>query len=262
MQRLREFSRASPIFAGLQQDNPFPSFIQCVLYNTRSLYAHIDDIRLDRNLMAANILIFTEVRMRVSTPVRKCRDTRTQLRLWRSIDSRQSRERGCVSKRSGSATHAYHCVPEMVSWFYFNCGTTGLSPFQGYQIVCIWWHFIGLRVLLLCPLSSMNCRKSFICNNVRGLALTALFSFTMTSISNFLIQVQKLTAKFLCCRHINSPKTSVCISLITGHCSIMSGQTFSPPAYRFLCRNRSGAITCPFWRSYPSLTTFFRQKLV
>jgi hypothetical protein len=69
MKRLREFSKASPMFAGLQQDYPFPSLIQYVLHNTRSLSAHIDDIRSDSNLLAADILIFTEARMQASTPV-------------------------------------------------------------------------------------------------------------------------------------------------------------------------------------------------
>jgi hypothetical protein len=52
MKRLREFSEASSMFVGLQQDYPFPSIIQCVLHNTRSLSAHIDDIRSDSNLLA------------------------------------------------------------------------------------------------------------------------------------------------------------------------------------------------------------------
>jgi hypothetical protein len=64
MQRLRKFKEPSPIFAGLQQPCLFPSVIQCVVHNTRSLPAHIEDVKSDCNLLSADILIFTEARMR------------------------------------------------------------------------------------------------------------------------------------------------------------------------------------------------------
>jgi hypothetical protein len=66
MSRLRASSRPNRIFKGLNQTSNFPPAIQCVVHNTRSLVAHIDDIRSDDNLMAANLLVFTETRLRYS----------------------------------------------------------------------------------------------------------------------------------------------------------------------------------------------------
>jgi hypothetical protein len=63
MKRLRDFSRPSRIFSGLDQSSEFPSVFQCVLHNTRSLLTHIEVIRSDFNLLAANLLIFTEARI-------------------------------------------------------------------------------------------------------------------------------------------------------------------------------------------------------
>lgn len=66
MSRLRSFSRKIPIFEGLLAKSRFPFLIQCVVHNTQSLPAHIDDIRSDPNILAADLLIFTEARIRSS----------------------------------------------------------------------------------------------------------------------------------------------------------------------------------------------------
>jgi hypothetical protein len=73
-----------------------------------------------------------------------------------------------------------------------------------------------------------NCRKVFIFNNVCGLAVKVPFSFAVTSISTFSMQVQKLTMKFLFCHHMTASNTSACIPLMTDHCWTMSGRTFRP----------------------------------
>jgi hypothetical protein len=70
MRRLREFSSQIPIFEGLLKIYEFPSLVQCVVHNTQSLLAHIDDIRSDHNMLGADIPIFTEARIRPSIQAR------------------------------------------------------------------------------------------------------------------------------------------------------------------------------------------------
>lgn len=55
---------------GLLKTYEFPSLVKCVVHNTRSLLAHIDDIRSDPNMLAADILIFTEARIQPSIQAR------------------------------------------------------------------------------------------------------------------------------------------------------------------------------------------------
>jgi hypothetical protein len=70
MNRLRAFGRKISIFEGLQKKNRFPLIIQCVVHNTRSLPAHIDDIRSDPNILAVDVLVITEARVRPSTQLK------------------------------------------------------------------------------------------------------------------------------------------------------------------------------------------------
>jgi hypothetical protein len=63
MARLQAVERPIPIFEGLLKEYYFPSILQCVLHNTRFLPAHIDNIRSDSNVLAADIFIFTEARV-------------------------------------------------------------------------------------------------------------------------------------------------------------------------------------------------------
>jgi hypothetical protein len=69
MARLRAFSRPSRIISGLDQVFHFPATIQCILHNTRSLTCHIDDIRPDENLLAADLLIFTETQIKLAKSI-------------------------------------------------------------------------------------------------------------------------------------------------------------------------------------------------
>jgi hypothetical protein len=66
MRRLRKFSESLPIFSSLQQTCMFPSLVQCVVHNTRSLPAYLEDIKSDCNLLSADLLVFTEARIRTS----------------------------------------------------------------------------------------------------------------------------------------------------------------------------------------------------
>jgi exonuclease III len=66
MARLRTFSHPERLFTGLKQTSTFPQTIHCVVHNTRSLVAHIDDEGSDRNLMVADLLIFTETQIKSS----------------------------------------------------------------------------------------------------------------------------------------------------------------------------------------------------
>lgn len=66
MKRMRKDRQIVSAFNGLQQSSQSPNLIQCVLHNTRSLPAHIDDIRSNCNLLSADVLIFTESRVKTS----------------------------------------------------------------------------------------------------------------------------------------------------------------------------------------------------
>jgi hypothetical protein len=67
MARLRFRSTSLCIFNGLQREYRIPNLIQIVIHNTRSLKAHVDNIRSDCNLLAADILVFTEARLKQSS---------------------------------------------------------------------------------------------------------------------------------------------------------------------------------------------------
>jgi hypothetical protein len=71
MARLRSRSTSFNIFNGFQRQCRIPDLIQIVIHNTRSLTAHVDDICSDCNLLAADILVFTEARLKqLSSPER------------------------------------------------------------------------------------------------------------------------------------------------------------------------------------------------
>jgi hypothetical protein len=67
MARLRSESASLNKFNGLQRQYRIPDLIHIVIHNTRSLTAHIDDIRSDCNLLAADILVFIEARLKQSS---------------------------------------------------------------------------------------------------------------------------------------------------------------------------------------------------
>jgi hypothetical protein len=71
MARLCSRSTSLCIFNGLQRQYQIPNLIQIVIHNTRSLTAHVDDIRSDCSLLAVDTLVFTEARLKqTSSPER------------------------------------------------------------------------------------------------------------------------------------------------------------------------------------------------
>jgi hypothetical protein len=67
MARLRSKSASFRVFDGLRREYRIPDLIQIVVHNTRSLLAHVADILSDCNLLAADILVFTEARLKQSS---------------------------------------------------------------------------------------------------------------------------------------------------------------------------------------------------